>query len=1723
MHRSESKKREEERKQINEISKQPLLTTLETEETLTKLLSALPYDEKDITKHAKIILEQYSYSQQFKLLTNDNFDKVFENVGIETKPTFVIFEKQKNRWVVFCLTRQGDVNLILYKDSSGGDVPSKLEDELRKHFSSMEFVVHNGREHKIDEDYNYGPFCLRNLQIMLDFLKKTPTSLVEEFSKAKFCQTSDVNRDKINNVINSTLDLSKNDNFKTALKEFINKLPLDLSSDIISYQKVLEEELEKGENVDHDKIKQARLKFLNEGNIKKLQDNYKLQKTESEGEYELEIQKNFPKEMETLRNIFTTLEKIKVDKQLFDALENISLILNIDCAKMKSFYEARLQNEENDHEEKLVPEDIDHIAENLPTVKTDPADDCTPLDKLLAEITIGMDQDDSNQKDSALQGDIHQIEAKYNLVQSKYEAWKNSTVKEIHSWARAKKDLLGTSDDEICETIAIANRAFNLLTGFSLRNTQILSVLVFFHGSSSQGRLCQIKTGEGKTVIISLLAVIRALQGWTVDVITSNPLMAADGVAETRRFYSVFNLTVSTNNPGGGDFKLGYSADVLYGTISNFQFDYLKDSFEGYNIRNGRKFGQVILDEVDSMLVDNGGHIAKLASPFPGMECLRYIYINIWEQLQKAEDSFAGEIQEKIASILKLGDKEEARLQYDKLVEEAVSQERKIIKEKIKASNPTDVCLIPQHLKEYVTEKLDVWLKNALHAKYNCHEHQQYRIMTNDTGEQVVTPVDYLNTGVTLRNTIWSNGLHQFVQLKHNLYLTFESLTSSFISNIGYIKCYDDKNIFGLTGTLGSRAEQELLSSIYNVNYAKLPTYKEKRFEELPGLIFDDSSWPVKLTLQLLEKIDEGRAVLAIFETEEDLLSIRKNLELVQTGDFRIRSFAHEENAQETEERVKVGDIILATNIAGRGTNFKTEESLEANGGLHVCVGFLPCNVRVEGQAFGRTSRQGNKGTAQLIIRRSEVDELGLTDPGFSEIKRERDALESKRLEQINNSLVKELNFKDKLFKKFSVFYTNLRKSDSSREFGFVLQDLKEFWAFWLEKKNFNIDNIQSTNEDKEFGEFVKKAGPIADGIISHNPFYCVALADCYLEDEKNQQAKNELHRAIELGGPNNFDLLAGVYLKLFEIAISEGEQIKERFKKAVANIFFIKLHKNEKYKEEAANWLNRAKGAIQKEIDYIQTHLTQDDFNAILHQNLSQNLLVKHLYSRQHCLSLHAANIDNLLDDLAKGSGLDFAGSAETTLENLASISKNPDLTQFITLCELTELHSIGLDTVYCLREIHDVPDAVIKAAQGQIIAGIAALGVGLAFLPIFPLMSNIAGTLISEGVIDIVMQLLTQGNTEFNEADFRKGKFVSYGISLLTFGVSAVTQSVRILSKAVSFCRKLSSFLRRSTYLQKVCTKLAKIVDRLGDCLEKLVTVAKFNKMTKIEQLDELLKLKGSDPKMFEKLGGVTKLGELQNVSKLKELSRCKLLVNFAKEVAWDTSKSIAKSIIKEKVVKPLISQMFEVVFDWIKHKVKKHLADSIRKNHGLVEKIRTVPKETIDDIVDEFITSDNEVTTVLKEIGFGILGEVNNTVVDVFTQTYDNAENLAKLIKCVTKFVSYLDSNLKIGDNNNDVNVVIEEICSTVGDQMASLCFDIVGSNVQWIKDHNFDKEDAYSLLGLDSDALETEVKKKFREKVLELHLDNNLDDSIVEKRFQIFKNAYAEILSKCAVTL
>jgi preprotein translocase subunit SecA len=1640
-------------------------------EVLSKLFSDEPYTKEDLEKCAKSIFSKYDfkYDRQFKVV-----EEIEEFRKPESKePTFFLYNKSKNCWVLICLIPEKGGWKILYKDSCGAPIPEGLRTKLKETIAGVKIIENNSKDQDEDKTQYYGPLCIRNLKIVLDLCKRDAKSLVDKFPKIEFCKEVKLNDVKLKNVVKLSEELSENENFIICLRIFINKLPLNLGSD---YKKVLEEEIHKDEkDVNHDRIQKAREKYLEEIKKTKFDEVYKIGKIDSNNK--LAIEKKFPEEMKKLENIFKFFDKLEVDEHLYNALEIVSKHLTVDGDKMKALYEAKRKEKDTSEKIKLTPDDIKEIVKDLSPINDTPPEDFIPLEQILSQVALGMDQEDSSNP-KVHENDMKKLEEKYHQVKKNYGDWKNHDVVAVNKWAQEMKGKLENTDEVICNTIALMDRVWNLLEGFRLRNTQILAALIFFHDQNNQGRLCQIQTGEGKTIIVALLAVMRALQGHKVDVITSNPLLAADGVKETKKFYSVFGLTVSTNNVGeasSDQSKIGYTADILYGTISNFQFDYLKDTFEGFNLRSDREFGQVILDEVDSMLVDNGGHIAKLASPYPGMESLRYIYIKIWEELQKAENSLAEEVEAKIKLILKSHpDGEEAMKEYEKYLEEIIPDERNIIKHKIMDSNPTNIPLIPPHLKNYVNTKLKIWIKNALHAKYNCHEHQQYRIIINDVGERVVAPVDYLNTGVTLQNTIWSNGLHQFVQLKHNLYLTFESLTSSFISNIGYIKNYEDKHIFGLTGTLGSRAEQELLSNIYNIDYAKLPTYKPKQFKEIPGVIAEDDSWHIQLILETIQKVDEGRAVLVICETEEDLLIIENNLKIIQDDSFRVRLYANEGDAKETREKVKIGDIILATNIAGRGTNFKTEKDLEANGGLHVCVGFLPCNLRVEGQAFGRTSRQGNNGTAQLVIRQSEVDELEIEkdNTNFTNIKQKRDSHEAKRLEEIKNSLVKELNFKDKLFGIFSSFYLNFKRSRNTRKYMFLLEDLKEFWAFWLERKDFCADNITKSPEE-EFENFITEAQPIIgqNGKITQNPFYCISLADYYLETDARGEARDELQRAIKMTENQDFKLLAGAHLKLFEIAMADGEQIKKRAIKALEKLFFIPVNNNDNddYRQISQQQLKQAKMAVQNEIDYITKYLVLDntpsELELIIIPSVEENLLLKHIYSRMNCLTLHRDNIEDLIITIDKiDDGVDINGKVSTNLENLTT-DQDTDFKALITNFELNELQSIGVDALYSLKEIHDVPSTVIHTAQAEIAAGISALTVGLCFLPAFPVMSELAGTLISDGIMDIVMELLSQGNEDFNSQEYWKNKQKFYGLTLLTFGISAVTQCVTILTKAVAFCRKMSSFLRQSTKMRKLCEAFAKIVDKLEKYLVKLLEAAQVT----------------------------------------RNLNRSQIVKDFVKKSTLRTVKSIAKSIINEIIVKKIMTDTVDRLISKIVDQLITSLKNSIKGRTTLLEKLRTTDTSIVYAKVDEIL----EMNTILKYIDkimpkvLGLLKKkLGNTAVTILTLSTKEAINVEELHRYNKKFASDLDDALKGGKCDNNVDDVVDEICTKVDEQMSTLLLQIFQDCVDGAKDvakgfikSNGSKEDSYVVLKLGPDASQKEIKQSYMKLTLEANSDDD----------------------------
>ena len=215
----------------------------------------------------------------------------------------------------------------------------------------------------------------------------------------------------------------------------------------------------------------------------------------------------------------------------------------------------------------------------------------------------------------------------------------------IHQWVvqfkNLKKSLKGSY---FIEAFAVIRRAITLfyeiekgVKGVSPRDTQMVSCLLFFHDLSAQGGaqgtklLQQISTGEGKTMILCMAAIYKVLLGERVDIVTSSSVLATRDAVDQKALYDIFNITVThCCHEELSSRRKAYEADVIYGDIGSFQRDTLETDFYDHNIRTDRRFDNVFVDEVDSMLVDKGQNMLYLPHVLPDMNCLHQVYLEIW-------------------------------------------------------------------------------------------------------------------------------------------------------------------------------------------------------------------------------------------------------------------------------------------------------------------------------------------------------------------------------------------------------------------------------------------------------------------------------------------------------------------------------------------------------------------------------------------------------------------------------------------------------------------------------------------------------------------------------------------------------------------------------------------------------------------------------------------------------------------------------------------------------------------------------------------------------------------------------------------------------------------------------------------------------------------------------------------------------------------------------------
>uniref|UniRef100_A0AC34FF64 Chloroplast protein-transporting ATPase n=1 Tax=Panagrolaimus sp. ES5 TaxID=591445 RepID=A0AC34FF64_9BILA len=1001
--------------------------------------------------------------------------------------------------------------------------------------------------------------------------------------------------------------------------------------------------------------------------------------------------------------------------------------------------------------------------------------------------------------------------------------------------------------------IAAAVFAINKFFGVELRPAQIMAILISMKSREQKtGKLLQVPTGEGKTMIIAALAIIEAINGVKVDIVTNSTELAVTQYEKLKLFYAKLGFVVQ-HNANGNASKVAYNnveilinvhndfpeiikdpasilnyefsyevyeADIIYGDAQDYLADILKSEFMGQNIRHDREFELVIVDEVDSMMIDGRNDSVRLSSETPGMNDILQIYTAIWSQIRNIRSSTkiidgiwcytSGE------KVIKLDENQtvesfaqEACLSYlrkmlsfDALTDEEEGSGENW-DEKITGSDGTNVKAkfpkleIFEYLREYVEKQLPKWINSATEAMFNMRPGFDF-VLKND---QIVV-VDASNTGVHQPTMQWSDGLHQFLQMKHGYYLKPEVLATNYMSKLSFFQRYGS-NILGLTGTIGGESSRRFLNKVYNVKFADIPPLKKRRHYEMsPILCASNDEWMKEIVVSTIIKLQAGRAVLIISNYIDHAERIAKSLQI--HFDSNVILYTDKDGSAVTEKQIKPGQCIVATNIAGRGTDLMISEEVEKLGGLHVLLTFLPENDRVERQNIGRTSRTGNRGTSQMVLN-LQVSNILLafiknTDSGSylsdnSILESLRKLRDDKSLQAVDKLLeeIKITQNRDEAFKKFmeirETILKQITKDTVEKEFEPFINATdvisNPYDAVKAAAQFFEIKSSIFGIESSTFGSFDEKKLDAADNLLEKaekmDSKFC-APAYCYrgvvaIKKYKNDKQSASIEKAIKCFQMAKDALeLKKIYLYTMMQITIPGENITE----------------NVKPKKLLHSQLGRQITLITSLIHNIETLIGRnvqaelDEYEKTL-QNPEEKLSNDERENLQKQRDELKANQKLLEDGVLKPlitSKADITIDSEP-LKKVLPPSEREELFEK----EIAQFENDHFKTILTVKErppinwwaVSIIAGAAVLQIVGGASAAIFSLGIG----------ASVGFALLQEGVCDIIYAVKNGLiNRNLNWVTYGIRKAISLTITMFSFGfgaIQAAANGVRMGKKAM------------------------------------------------------------------------------------------------------------------------------------------------------------------------------------------------------------------------------------------------------------------------------------------------------------------------------------------------
>ena len=483
-----------------------------------------------------------------------------------------------------------------------------------------------------------------------------------------------------------------------------------------------------------------------------------------------------------------------------------------------------------------------------------------------------------------------------------------------------------TLDDLLVEAFAVVREASVRVTGMRHFDVQLIGGIVLF-----QGKIAEMKTGEGKTLASTLPVYLSALAGKGAHIVTVNDYLASRDATEMGEIYTFLGMTTGVIVHDMDDVarKEAYGSDVTYGTNNEFGFDYLRDNMK-FELEDycQRDFFFAIVDEVDSILIDEARTPLIISGP---AEIAIEMYTSVNKLMEHFEKETHYTVDEKARTL--------------SLTEEGIALGEKLLEVNnlYDPSSIESLHHLNQALKAHALFTIDV------------------DYLVNDGQVMIVDEF----TGRAMPGRRYSDGLHQALEAKEGVTIERENQTLASITFQNFFRMYD--KLAGMTGTADTEAAE--FKKIYNLDVVIVPTHMDMIREDYADVIYKNAKAKYRAIVKEIKQLhDKGQPVLVGTVNIEISELISRMLKKEKVAHSVLNAKHHDKEAEIITGAGEYGTVTIATNMAGRGTDIKLGDGVREVGGLHILGTGRHESRRIDNQLRGRSGRQGDAGSSRFYL-----------------------------------------------------------------------------------------------------------------------------------------------------------------------------------------------------------------------------------------------------------------------------------------------------------------------------------------------------------------------------------------------------------------------------------------------------------------------------------------------------------------------------------------------------------------------------------------------------------------------------------------------------------------------------------------------------------------------------------------------------------------------------------